>query len=163
MSRLRSFRMSPRRVLAALPGVAVAVALAGCGSTGAASGTVTNAASPSGNGTDPGLELARCMRAHGVSTFPDPNGHGIQITPQIAQSPAFKTAQVACEQYLPNGGAPPVTAPGDRAAALAFAKCMRTHGIPDFPDPLTSVPSSPPAGRWRSWTCMGWRSSSDRD
>jgi hypothetical protein len=86
------------------------------------------------------------MRAHGVSNFPDPNGHGIQITPAIAQSPAFKTAQNACKKYLPNGGAPPATAPGQRAAALAFAKCMRTHGVPDFPDPLTSAPSSPPAG-----------------
>lgn len=139
--------MGAPRVLAALPCVTAAVALAGCGSTGAPSGTVTNAAGPSGKSYDQGLALARCMRAHGVSNFPDPTGHGIQITPSIAQSPAFKTAQTACKKYLPNGGQPPVTAPGERAAALAFAKCMRSHGVPDFPDPLTSAPSSPPPGR----------------
>lgn len=138
--------MTPQGVLTALPGIVLALALAGCGSTGAPSGTVTNAGSPSGKSPDQALQFARCMRAHGVSNFPDPNGNGIQITQAIAQSPAFKTAQTACKQYLPNGGVPPTTAPGERAAALAFAKCMRTHGVPDFPDPLTSVPSSPPPG-----------------
>lgn len=138
--------MSRLGVLAALPGLAVALALAGCGSTGAPSGTVTNAGSPSGKSPNQALQFAQCMRAHGVSNFPDPNGNGIQITPAIAKSPAFKTAQNACKRYLPNGGAPPATAPGERAAALAFSKCMRTHGVPDFPDPLTKAPSSPPAG-----------------
>jgi len=137
--------LSPRLVAAAVAALGC-VALAGCGSTGAPSGTVTNAGSPSGKSPNQALQFARCMRAHGVSTFPDPNGNGIAITPAIAQSPAFPNAQNACKQYLPNGGAPPVTAPGDRAAALAFAKCMRTHGVPGFPDPLTSVPSSPLQG-----------------
>jgi hypothetical protein len=122
------------------------VAVAGCGSTGAPSGTVTNASSPSGKSPQQALRFSQCMRAHGVSNFPDPNGQGIRITPAIAQSPAFPAAQNACKQYLPNGGAPPTTAPGDRAAALRFSKCMRTHGVPDFPDPLTTPPSSPPPG-----------------
>jgi hypothetical protein len=87
------------------------------------------------------------MRAHGVSNFPDPTGNRVQITPGIVGSPAFKTAQSACKQYLPNGGQPPVTSPGARTAALAFAKCMRSHGEPSFPDPLTKAPSSPPAGQ----------------
>ena len=121
-------------------------ALAGCGSTGAPSGTVTNAGSPAAKSPDEALHFAQCMRAHGVSSFPDPSGGGIRVTPSILQSPAFKPAQNACKHYLPNGGQPPVTAPGSRAAALAFARCMRTHGLPDFPDPLTSPPSSPPAG-----------------
>jgi hypothetical protein len=122
-------------------------AVAGCGSTGAPSGTVTNASSPTGKTPQQALRFSQCMRAHGVSNFPDPNGQGIRITPAIASSPAFQGAQNACKRYLPNGGAPPSTAPGERAAALAFAKCMRTHGVPDFPDPLTSVPSSPPPGQ----------------
>lgn len=121
-------------------------AMAGCGSTGAPSGTVTNAGSPTPGGANPALEFAKCMRAHGVSDFPDPSGGGIQISPTLAQSPAFQTAQKACSSYLPNKGQPPGTAPGERAAAVAFAKCMRTHGEPDFPDPLISAPSSPPAG-----------------
>lgn len=130
--------------------IAVAVlagaVIAGCGSTGAPSGTVTNASNPGGKSPQQALKFAQCMRAHGVSNFPDPTGQGIRINPSIASSPAFRTAQNACKKYLPNGGQPPVTAPGQRAAALAFAKCMRTHGEPNFPDPLVSAPSSPPAG-----------------
>ena len=123
------------------------VALAGCGSTGAPSGTVTNGSSPNPKGASQALAFAKCMRGHGVSNFPDPAGSGIRITPSIAQQPAFRTAQSACRKYLPNGGQPPVTAPGARAAALAFAKCMRTHGVPSFPDPIVSAPTSPPAGQ----------------
>jgi hypothetical protein len=125
------------------------VTIAACGSTGAPSGTVTNAASPSGKSPNQALQFARCMRAHGVSNFPDPAGHGIQIGPGSGinpQSPAFQTAQNACKQYLPNGGQPPTTAPGARKAAFAFAKCMRTHGEPDFPDPLVNPPNSPGLG-----------------
>lgn len=135
------------RVGITLVAVLGGVALAGCGSTGAPSGTVTNTGSPSsGKSASQALAFAKCMRANGVSSFPDPSGGGIRITPAIAQSPAFSTAQNACKKYLPNGGQPPVTAPGERAAALAFARCMRTHGVPNFPDPLVSPPSSPPAG-----------------
>jgi hypothetical protein len=135
--------------VAAALGVAGALALAGCGSTDAASGTVTDAASPSGKSPQQALQFAQCMRAHGVSNFPDPTGQSIQIAPGSGinpLSPSFRTAQNACKRYLPNGGQPPVTSPGSRAAALGFAKCMRSHGVSNFPDPLTSAPSSPPAG-----------------
>lgn len=144
MHRIRIVRTGRAGIaLAALVGGA---ALAGCGSTGAPSGTVTNGSSPNPKGGSQALAFARCMRAHGVSNFPDPTGSGIRITPSITQSPDFARAQNECKQFLPNGGQPPVTAPGSRAAALAFAKCMRSHGVPSFPDPLTSAPSSPPAG-----------------
>jgi hypothetical protein len=120
-------------------------ALAGCGSTGAPSGTVTNGANPSASGPNPALEFAKCMRAHGVTNFPDPGGSGnIELAPGSGlnpQSPAFQTAQKACNKYLPDKGLPPVTSAADRAKAVAFAKCMRTHGEPDFPDPLLSPPS----------------------
>jgi hypothetical protein len=67
------------------------------------------------------LKLARCMRAHGVSSFPDPtsarpsappSGGGIAIggggsflsVPQsLIQSPGFKHAAAAC--HFPGFGA----------------------------------------------------------
>jgi hypothetical protein len=129
-------------------GVAVAVLVvlcaAGCGSTGAPSGTVTNAQAPGPNGKSAALQFATCMRANGVSNFPDPSGGGIQITPAISSSPAFHTAQQKCSKYLPNAGQPPVTSPADRQKAVAFAECMRAHGEPDFPDPTLSAPSGTP-------------------
>lgn len=123
-------------------GVLACGVFAGCGSTGAPSGTATGAATASAAGPNPALQFARCMRTHGVTNFPDPSASGgIQIGPgSNPQSPAFETAQNACNKYLPDKGQPPVTSAADRAKAVAFSKCMRTHGEPDFPDPLTSPP-----------------------
>ncbi len=47
------------------------------------------------------------------------------------------------------GGDPPgpgtATHPSARTLAklVAIARCMRRHGVPQFPDPRTSVPSNP--------------------
>ena len=49
------------------------------------------------------VALANCMRAHGVPRFPDPDADGnIQFAANnpILQSPAFQTAQKACNKYL---------------------------------------------------------------
>jgi len=134
--------MGPAGIAAA---ALLALGTAGCGSTGAPSGTVTNASAPASNGQNAALQFAKCMRANGVSNFPDPSGGGIQVTPAISSSPAFQTAQKVCNKYLPNDGQPPATSPADRQKAVAFAKCMRTHGEPDFPDPTLSAPSGTPA------------------
>src|SRR5947209_36426 len=132
-----------RRRLGALALLAGAV-LAACGSTGQPSGTATGAGSPSPN-AGPALQFARCMRAHGVPNFPDPKGGsgGLQIPDNVnPRSPSFRSAQKACKRFLPNGGTPPATNPHDRAAALAFSKCMRSHGVPAFPDPALSPPAN---------------------
>jgi hypothetical protein len=141
MRRIRRFRTGRAGIGAA---ALLALCAAGCGSTGAPSGTVTNAGSPTSNGANVALQFAKCMRAHGVSNFPDPNSGRIQVTPAISSSPAFQGAQKVCNKYLPNAGQPPATAPGERAKAVAFAKCMRTHGEPNFPDPSLTAPSGPP-------------------
>jgi hypothetical protein len=98
------------------------------------------------SGADPALKLARCMRAHGVSNFPDPSpGGGIQIGPGIdPSSPAFKAAQASCRSLLPGGG-PGSGHPSaqDKAQMLQMSECMRQHGISGFPDPTLSPPANP--------------------
>jgi hypothetical protein len=87
-----------------------------------------------------GAKFSSCMRKHGVTNFPDPNGQGvIQFGSGLGidpNSPTFRTARSACQSLLPNGGQPTAQ---QRAAAqqhlLAFSNCMRAHGIKDFPDP----------------------------
>jgi hypothetical protein len=85
------------------------------------------------------------MRSHGVPNFPDPSpGGGLQIAPGSGvnpEAPSFQAAKRACARFLPNGGAPPATSESQRLAALAFAKCMRTHGQPGFPDPALTPPT----------------------
>jgi hypothetical protein len=92
--------------------------------------------------TQNGLEFAKCMRAHGVPNFPDPNGQGvIQIAGSAIdpRSAKFQAAQRACQKVLPNGGRPsPQQLAKMRLQALAFSACMRNHGLPDFPDPSFS-------------------------
>jgi hypothetical protein len=132
---------------------------AGRGLTSTGSGTATGGASSSlpAAPADPNaaaLAFSRCMRANGVSNFPDPNpGGGFVINPYglDRSSPAFQAAQAKCQRLLPIGPARPGTQTHPSAQTLEkllkIATCMRQHGVPQFPDPRTSVPSNPfPSG-----------------
>jgi hypothetical protein len=114
------------------------VAIAACGSAGKSSG-----GSVSG-GRSSGIAVAQCMRAHGITNFPDPGpGGGIQLPAGInPQSPGFRSAQKTCFKLLPRGG------PGGGHASesqkrqmLAMSECMRRHGLSTFPDPVTTAPA----------------------
>jgi hypothetical protein len=87
-----------------------------------------------------GEKFSACMRKHGVSNFPDPNSQGvIQFGSDLGidpKSPTFQSAQSACQKLLPNGGQPtPQQQAKMQQQLLAFSKCMRAHGLKDFPDP----------------------------
>jgi hypothetical protein len=143
----RSTECSRRRPLPiALAAVSCAVALAACGSS-----SPTKASDgPTGQRKLAGaLAFSKCMRSHGVPNFPDPHvsGNSIQILgggPGIdQQSPAFTSAQQSCEHLLPSGVAPRQQQIAQKLAQLLrISRCMRSHGIPGFPDPTTSPPTS---------------------
>jgi hypothetical protein len=88
------------------------------------------------------------MRANGVPNFPDPGSSGTSfVGPGLNPgSPAFKGAQQACAKYAPGLPGPPTLTASERRAVLAFAQCMRTHGVPSFPDPLLTAPTAPSNG-----------------
>jgi hypothetical protein len=82
-----------------------------------------------------------------VPNFPDPDSTGtITITVSASLnpgSPAFKRAVAACQPLIPSGseaGHRPSQAQQRqmKARALAFAACMRSHGVPGYPDPTFS-------------------------
>jgi hypothetical protein len=128
------------KIWGSLAAASCAVALVACGSS-------SQARSNGGSGTHPQpLEFANCMREHGVPGFPDPigGGGGINLvgTGLNPQSPAFKSASQACRRFAPGGHAGSKATESQFLAALAFAKCMRAHGFPSFPDPTHS--DSPP-------------------
>jgi hypothetical protein len=129
------------RSLASLTcGGALALAIAGCGSTGPSSAAASGGPQPAKTHAD-FLKYSQCMRAHGVPNFPDPSpGGGLQIDSSSGvdpRSPSFQTAQQACQKLLPGGGPSnhPMSAQA-RQRLLASAQCMRTHGVPNFPDPV---------------------------
>jgi hypothetical protein len=65
-------------------------------------------------------------------------GISLGIPASVSGAPAFKTAQQACAKLAPGGpgggGAVPISAQQHRQI-VQFAACVRSHGVPDFPDP----------------------------
>ena len=122
-----------RPLLATFAAVISAALIAACGAS-------SRASAPTAGG-GPLLQYAECIRAHGVPTFPDPSAHGGLAIPNAInpQSPAFQSAQRACQKLAqpPEGKGSPDT--GD-SQLIALARCMRSHGVPSFPDPTKSPP-----------------------
>lgn len=123
--------------------ISCAVALAGCGSSsthGAGHGA------GAGAGADVSfVPFSQCMRANGVPNFPDLSNKGMQIASSgqtlsvdgvSVNTPAFVAARGKCQKYMPGST---VASSSQQARALAgaltFARCMRRHGVPNFPDP----------------------------
>ena len=55
------------------------------------------------------------------------------------QSPVFKSAEQACERFTQSSNSPSASA-DRKLQLLAIAKCMRKHGVPNFPDPANTPP-----------------------
>lgn len=124
--------------------LAAGVLLAGCGGNSPSGSSDQSRSATPGNATkfeQQFVAFASCMRSHGLPNYPDPQftgSGGVSISPGRANpnSPAFKSADGACHQLLPNGGAPPgANNHQNRARAVKYADCMRAHGVPNFPDP----------------------------
>jgi len=122
--------------------VAIGLLAAACGGSpgpGVANAEPTSSASPSASAHGSALAYSRCMRSHGITKFPDPDsngnlalnaGPGTGIDPN---SPLYKAADRACKSLMPAPN--PAQAQQNRPALLRYARCMRAHGITDFPDP----------------------------
>jgi hypothetical protein len=131
--------------------LALTVLVTACGggggdSEGVASATdASNQSTTNGNGAattgeqDPqeaALDYAQCMREHGIDMHDPVNGRvDLNIDPDVPYAKA-EDAMKACEDILQQGG-PQLSEEQESViedAQLAFAKCMREHGI-DYPDP----------------------------
>ncbi len=117
---------------------ALLLVLAACGRSG---GSVSRGAAPGQNLASLAHQLGQCIRAHGLPGFADPSiGSDGQIHVPASAPRLPASAETACRSMidqLPDTGptaAPPVSSTVFRQW-LAFARCMRTHGLPDFPDP----------------------------
>jgi hypothetical protein len=141
-------QLTTLRTLAAA--AAIALLAAACGSTGNSSSTASgNSGSPPPKSlVSAAYRNARCMREHGFPNFPDPkviNDGGrqaisIMIPGGVGTSPRFEAARRACHGILP----PPGNESSAESAAVqhvraehlvSFARCMRAHGVANFPDP----------------------------
>jgi hypothetical protein len=126
---------------------------AGCGSNNPTTSTGGSSAQAGQNrDVTAAYAYARCMRSHGVPNFPDPHvsissgggsNHGsvgFAVNPSETGSPKWGSAQHTCSKILPAPASPAQERAEQEAHKhnlLAFARCVRSKGIRNFPDPNT--------------------------
>ena len=96
------------------------------------------------------------MRAHGVVNFPDPNAGGRPLEVDAQQlgvsDSLYQAAEQTCRHLLPTGGSlqqlthqcllygdcPQTLVEHLMTLERKYAECMRSHGVPNWPDPSIS-------------------------
>jgi hypothetical protein len=145
----RRKRHRPRVGLIGLALLGLGLLAAACGGGGTGPGVAkspstssTTASSSSKSAAyQSALAFTVCMRSHGEPNFPDPNASGgfNNITGN-PNDPQMHAAQQACSSLLPNGGNQTSggnSTPSQLTQLLNYAKCMRSHGVLNFPDPTS--------------------------
>jgi hypothetical protein len=131
------------RQAAAAAVAAVALPMAAC----SGSGSSPSSAAPLGltTMTAQALAYAKCMRAHGITNFPDPTvqdsarskGVGFNLGAGIdTHSSQFQSASKQCQKQTGFGHISAAQLQQGMKAMLNYADCMRSHGITNFPDPF---------------------------
>jgi hypothetical protein len=148
-----------RRAAAAMAGLCALALVGGCsgspssaGSGGSPSrGAPANTSTAGGSANAPLVAFSRCVRSHGVANFPDPQaGVSNEKFPSARQlrvsSSELSTAENACQRLLPAGiddQFPAAEVPLLLRRMLPFSSCMRSHGVPNFPDPAVDSEGRP--------------------
>jgi hypothetical protein len=162
--RPRRARLRPARTVAAIiAALAPALLAAACGS-GSSPSSVGSGGSPAAGGpaaSASAVAYSACIRSHGVPNYPDPNSSG-QLPKTDAQhlgvsTSQYQAAQQTCRHLLPTGGSvqqqdaqcmqnsdcPPALVQQMMTGDLKLARCMRSHGVPNFPDPTNGGSGGP--------------------
>jgi hypothetical protein len=148
-----------RRAAAAMVGICALALVGACSGSPSSAGS---GASPTGGGSSissnaggsanaPLVAFSRCVRSHGVPNFPDPQAGASNAKFPSAQqlrvsSSQLSTAETACQRLLPVGvddQFPPSEVPLLLRGMLPFSGCMRSHGVPNFPDPAVDSEGRP--------------------
>ncbi len=136
----------PRRAQAAGVITVMAAALLAAACSGSPSSTGSGGSSTAGGSANSSSAVAysRCVRSHGVPNFPDPQGTAgipkeavVRALREVSDSRA-KAATNACANLNPNNAPSPAQQRQELTDYLKFAQCMRSHGLPNFPDPTSS-------------------------
>jgi hypothetical protein len=143
MKLIQRSNSGPVRALATLTVASLALVAAACGSS------TPDPSSPTAahDAASAAYEFSACMRNHGVNTFPDPKVSSsqpgsttisIDVPRTLKSSRQFSAARQACRGLLPSpqdSGPTPAQQQAREQDLLAFARCVRSHGETNFPDP----------------------------
>jgi hypothetical protein len=135
---------SPRRaeVLAVTAGLVLLTAAC----SGSPSPTGPGGSSQAGGSSQyqEAVAYSQCIRSNGVPNFPDPvvNPYGVVTFPRpgstvgTASQSRLQAAENTCRHLLPSGSQPSQARQQQQLSnELRFARCMRSHGVPKWPDP----------------------------
>jgi hypothetical protein len=181
--RLRRAWPPTERTAAAIIVAAVLVLLAAACSGSPSSAGLGGSSNAGGSTNSPSaVGYSHCMRSHGVLSYPDPNSSG--TLPKVSaqrlgvSTSQLQAAQSACQQLLPNtggsfdqqvrqcylaGNCPQALVQQMLTVGRKFARCMRSHGVSNWPDPTLDSQGRPffnPSGH--GITRSEWHSSQMR-
>jgi hypothetical protein len=147
---------------ATIAAMTLALLAVACGGSGSNSPRVPGGGSPGNSALASAVAYSACMRSHGVPNYPDPSSDG-NLPKGNAQAFGVSNSQYqatgrACRHLLPNsdtgftaslrqclmtGGCPPALVQRALTEGLGFARCMRNHGVPNWPDPTIDSAGRP--------------------
>jgi hypothetical protein len=142
LTRHRPARAAARALVLSFAALATALALTACGGNGTVA--TSPGAGQNGNGqaaaARPDAETAAivaCYRSHGDPGFPnpvyDPNDGRWHFAVSPGSAPA--STQRACQHLFPSVNASPPVPQPQFQALVRLAECIRSHGVPNWPDP----------------------------
>jgi hypothetical protein len=149
-----------RRTAAIIASSTLALLAAACSGRPAPAGGAAAAGGSATTGS--AVAYSHCIRAHGVPNYPDPPGNG-QVPKADAQelgvsSTQLQTAQRDCQHLYPAGGGalgaslrqceetgncPQAVVQPVLNGMRRLARCLRSHGVPDWPDPTVDAQGRP--------------------
>jgi hypothetical protein len=119
----------------------------GISSARAETGTTSTGGTTTVATREQGMKFAQCMRANGVSGFPDPDASGALTIDGVVNgssldpsSAAWTKAMGACKDLQPPDFTGRERSAQEQENALKFAQCIRDNGVTDFPDPAPDWP-----------------------
>ena len=150
----RAWPPAARAAAAIIAAAALVLLAAGCSGSpsstdpGGSRSATGSGGSPSAGGSanSPLLAFSQCMRSRGVPDFPDPQPGATNAKFPGAQqlgvsSSQYQAADNACQHLLPAGvddQFPPAEVQQLLIGMRQFSQCMRSHGVPTFPDPVAT-------------------------
>jgi hypothetical protein len=118
--------------------LAALAALAGCSSLGGSRSATATTSSQDASAAV--RAVVQCMRSNGMPNLPDPqiDANGQVKFPQGTPEPSESVLR-ACKSVIdrlpPSARGEREQNSADMPALLRFGRCMREHGVADFPDP----------------------------
>jgi hypothetical protein len=162
----RAWPPPARTAVAIMATAGLALLAAACSSSPASTGPGGSSGTAGATGSPSAVAYSQCIRSHGVPNFPDPasNGQVPKASPQQlgVSSSQLQAAQTACEHLYPasggsggvltkdtisqceeTGNCPQGLVQQAMTALRAYARCMRSHGVPNWPDPTIDSEGRP--------------------